>query len=54
MRIVREDTGADVAEAKWAALHLRRAPGVCNVCGAAMEHGELVDCARCGALALGL
>jgi ribosomal protein L40E len=49
-RLLREETGAGLADAKGTYQHLVRRSGVCHGCGAALPPSDLADCAACQAL----
>jgi hypothetical protein len=50
IRLVREDTGAGLAEAKGFYQHLVRKVGQCHWCAAELPDNELTDCPGCRAL----
>jgi hypothetical protein len=53
-RLIREDTGCGLAEAKGMFNHLVKKSGVCHRCGGTIPTAELADCPGCEALNISL
>ena len=54
LRTIRERTGCALGDAKGCFQHLVIVPERCHWCAQEIPNAEYVDCARCGALNIGL
>jgi hypothetical protein len=54
IKLLRDDTGCGLAEAKGTFLHITWQPGTCHWCKKEISVVELVDCPHCSALNISL
>jgi hypothetical protein len=54
IKVIREETGCGLVEAKGTFQHLVWKPGLCHWCRKVIPIAELVDCPHCSALNISL
>jgi hypothetical protein len=54
IRLIRNDTGCGLGEAKATEMHIMKRAGECHWCRGPLSEGEIVDCPRCRSLNISL